>query len=311
MSVRIAARGAKVRVPATSGNLGPGFDCFGMAHGLYDDLEVYALARPETRVHIEGRGQNELPTDETNLVIRAIKYGINHVGAPVCGLDLYCENHIPQGRGMGSSAAAVVAGLLLARGIISHPELLSDTEVLQLADNMEGHPDNAAPAIYGQAGISWVSEEIDEIGGKYRQAHWEPIPVHSEIETTVIVPREVLSTEVARSVLPPEVPREKAVFNVVRASLLTMALGGRQDILMEATRDELHQPYRASSMPQTTQLLTALRTAGWPAVVSGAGPSIIVFGHLDGVTSRIVAERGWQVIYPGIGQKAKLEVITG
>ncbi|MCF2706632.1 homoserine kinase [Arcanobacterium haemolyticum] len=296
--MRIVRSEARVRVPATSGNLGPGFDSMGMAHPLTDEVAVRLVAG-STRVVVEGEGSGVLPSDDSHLIVKAIRRTLDVAGLPQSGIELTCRNSIPQGRGLGSSAAAVVAGIILVRGLVDEPELINDDVALAIATEFEGHPDNAAPAIYGGAVVSWV----DEHGAKA-----VPIPVHPSIRTTLLVPDAELLTETARSVLPPAVPHADAAFNAARTALLTLALEHRPDLLLEATADKLHQDYRAASMPATARAVAALREAGWPAVVSGAGPSVLVFDELDPETARILKEQGFRAI-PG-GPGAGCQVIS-
>ena len=242
---------AGVRVPATSGNLGPGFDCLGLAHNVWDEVHV-RLTTGSTRVHILGEGRGTLPTDDSHLIIRAMRRGFDAAGLPQAGIELNCRNGIAQGRGLGSSAAAVVAGLMLVRGLVDEPELFDDDAVLRLATEFEGHPDNAAPALHGGAVLSWMTDE----GPKAAK-----IDVAKEIKTTLLVPEAELATEAARSVLPSDVPHGDAAFNASRAAMLVLALQGRPDLLLEATGDRLHQRYRADSMPESAEVLRALREA--------------------------------------------------
>ena len=300
--MRLARDYAHVRVPATSGNLGPGFDCLGMAHDVWDDVEV-RLITGQTRVTIEGEGADTLPRDESHLIIATLKRALDVAGIAYGGFDLHCVNAIRQGRGLGSSAAAVVAGLMLARGLVDQPELLSDEVLLTLATEFEGHPDNAAPAIYGGAVVSWTEKIEEDAPNKPAYVTEEgivakaaPISLSSDIETTLLVPDFELATSLARSVLPDEVPHEDASFNVSRTAMLILALQGRTDLLMDATEDRLHQGYRAESMQPSADMLTYLRAEGYPVVVSGAGPSLLVFGALDDNMRRIVATKGFIAI---------------
>lgn len=284
--MRLATDVAKVRVPATSGNLGPGFDSMGMAHDVWDEVEV-RLVTGETRVKIIGEGEGTLATDDTHLVVRALRTAMAYVEAPGAGIEMTCRNRIPHGKGMGSSAAAVVAGLLLARGLIARPEALDNQTLLELATDFEGHPDNAAPAIYGGAVVSWHD------GEHIRTAK---LPVADSLRTTLLVPAEVLPTKEARAALPAEVPHKDAAFNAGRTALLVHALEHDPSLLFAATEDRLHQDYRASAMPHTARVLGALREAGWPAVISGAGPSILVFAALDPATAQIMENEGFHVV---------------
>ncbi|MBN9325965.1 MAG: homoserine kinase, partial [Cellulomonas sp.] len=156
--MRLAADRVHVRVPATSANLGPGFDALGVALSLHDELEVRAVGSPGATVEVSGEGAGQVPDDEKHLVVRAVRLALDHVGASQVGLHLVCHNRIPHGRGLGSSAAAVVAGILAARGLISDPDALDDDTCLALATQMEGHPDNAAPALLGGATVAWSDD---------------------------------------------------------------------------------------------------------------------------------------------------------
>ncbi|WP_194238960.1 homoserine kinase [Pseudactinotalea suaedae] len=270
--MRLIADRTAVRVPATSANLGPGFDAFGLALALHDVVEVRAVTGASS-VHVQGEGAGEVPDGEDHLVIRAIRAGLEYVGAPQAGLELRCTNAIPHGRGLGSSAAAVVAGLVAARALVSEPEALDDTSILGLATDFEGHPDNAAPALLGAATIAWIDHE----GPRAVR-----LPVLEAISATVLVPQLRLSTSKARSTLPGHVPHRDAAANAGRSGLLTLALTQRPDLLLAATEDRLHQAYRASVMPESIALVERLRERGHAAVVSGAGPSVLVLHGVEG-----------------------------
>lgn len=267
--MRLASDHVHVTVPATAGNLGPGFDSLGMALGMFDELEVRAVASTSVSLEIEGEGAESLPRDESHLVVQAIRAALDHVGASQTGLEIRAVNRIPHGRGLGSSAAAVVAGITAARAMIAEPEALDRSEALRLATAFEGHPDNAAPAIFGGATVAWMDQGVP---------HAAALEVADEIETAVLVPAATLPTREARAVLPAQVPHVHAAFNVGRASLLVHALAGRPEFLSAATEDKLHQEYRAAVMPSAQALLTHLRDRGLAAVVSGAGPSVLVIG---------------------------------
>jgi len=268
--VRLAADAVRVTVPATAGNLGPGFDALGMALGVADEVEVRAVASSAVTLEIEGEGADVLPRDESHLVVRALRAALDRVGASQVGLSIRAVNRIPHGRGLGSSAAAVVAGISAARGLIAEPEALSAEIALAIATEFEGHPDNAAPAIYGGATVAWSGAD---------GAHAVPLQVDPRIETAVLVPGSVLPTKEARSVLPSLVPHKDAAFNVGRAALLVNALAGRPEDLLAATEDRLHQNYRAEVMAAAPAMIRHLRAEGLAAVVSGAGPSVLVLGE--------------------------------
>ena len=258
-----------VKVPATSANLGPGFDTLGLALSLYDDLEVTVRAEPGVTVTVHGIGEGEVPTDESNLVVRAIKHTFDHFGFDLPGLNLTANNSIPHSRGLGSSGAAIVSGIMAARGLLDGIVEIDSTLLLELATEMEGHPDNVAPALFGGLTIAWVGDE----GPKHKK-----LIAHRGVSAVVFVPDTAMSTALARSLQPASVPHEDAIFNVSRSALLVAALVQSPELLLAATEDRLHQSYRASAMPETDQLIRMLRAHGLAAVVSGAGPSVLVLG---------------------------------
>ena len=260
-------RQVHVRVPATTANLGPGFDTLGLALALYDELTVSVSDQPGVRVNVTGVGAGEVPTDETNLVASSIRYVFDALKQPMPGLELTANNGIPHGRGLGSSGSAIVAGVKAAQGLLSDTLSLSDEDLLAFATQLEGHPDNVAPALFGGLTIAWTTES----GPRFKK-----LSVHRGVSPMVLVPEFTMSTELARSLQPESVPHEDAVFNVSRSALLVAALTQSPELLFEATEDRLHQDYRASAMPETSAVLSALRGAGFAAVVSGAGPSILV-----------------------------------
>jgi homoserine kinase len=267
-----------VRVPATSANLGPGFDTLGLALSVYDEMVVTSLPEGELEIELTGQGIDDVPRDGSHLVVRTIAYAYEAVGRRMPGLRLQAHNVIPHGRGMGSSGAAVVAGLLAAKGLLAGDVELGDDTLLRLATELEGHPDNVAPALFGGLTIAWV----DETGPQHKK-----LLVHRGVAPLVFVPDFTMSTSVARSLQPLHVPREDAVFNVSRSALLIAALTQSPELLMAATQDKLHQSYRAQAMPETDRLVQALRGEGLAAVVSGAGPSVLVL--CDGPGQRLRA----------------------
>jgi homoserine kinase len=270
-----------VRVPATSANLGPGFDSFGLALGLYDVVTARVTAEG-LAIEVSGAGADTAGAGEQHLVIRAMRTAFAHLGAQPPGLALSCANAIPQGFGLGSSAGAIVAGLLAARALAGDAGQagLTDEDILHLATRMEGHPDNVAACLAGGLTIAWDpgSGSPDARGAgaarAARVARLTPLP---GIGAVLCVPGVPVLTSAARAVLPPEVPHAAAAANSARAALLVAALTGRPDLLMDATEDFLHQRYRAAAMPATAALIDALRAARVPAVVSGAGPSVLAF----------------------------------
>lgn len=268
--MRIIADRVRVSVPATAGNLGPGFDSLGMALGVRDEVEVHAVATTGVEIEIAGEGEESLPRDESHLMVRAIRATLEHVGASQTGLKIRCTNRIPHGRGLGSSAAAVVAGIAAARALVGGPEAFDKSTLLQLATEFEGHPDNAAPAIWGGATVAW----LDEAG-----AHAAPLALDPSLETVVLIPSSTLPTKEARAVLPKLVPHSDAAFNLGRSALLVHALTGHPEHLFAGTDDRLHQHYRATVLGPATALLAHLRGHGLAAVISGAGPSVLVLGR--------------------------------
>jgi homoserine kinase len=289
----LAGRSVTVQVPATSANLGPGFDTLGLALAHYDQLEVAVRDAPGASVEVHGVGEGEVPTDETNLVVRAIAHTFAAFGQPLPGLDLVAHNHIPHGRGMGSSGAAIVSGIMAAKGLLEGIVDIGADGLLALATQLEGHPDNVAPALFGGLTIAWMTPE----GPRHKK-----LMVHRGVSPLVFVPEHVMSTALARSLQPESVPHEDAVFNVSRSALLIAALIQSPELLLAATEDKLHQSYRAAAMPETNALITLLRANGFPAVVSGAGPSILVLASDPGqrlVAAELVAaqsETPWQAL---------------
>jgi homoserine kinase len=255
-----------VRTPATSANLGPGFDALGLALTHYDDLTARVTDRGCT-VTVQGEGAGELPGDEEHLVVRAMLATFDELGGRPGGLAVDCVNRIPQARGMGSSSAAIVGGVQLARGLVAGGrELLDDAGALRIAARIEGHPDNVAPCLLGGFTIAWTE------GTGARAVR---LSVADGVRPTVFVPKERGYTATARAALPPAVPHADAAFNAGRAALLTHALTADPALLLAATEDRLHQGYRAEGMPGTASLVAALRSVAVAAVVSGAGPTVL------------------------------------
>jgi homoserine kinase len=282
-----------VRVPATSANLGPGYDCLGLALALHDEVTVWPSVEPVTTVTVEGQGAEGLPGDGTHLVVRAMRATFDRLGDGPAGLRLRCLNRIPHGRGLGSSAGAIVAGVVAARALVPGGlERLDDAAALELAGSMEGHPDHVASRLLGGATVAWTA------GGLSRAVRLE---VHPQIAPVVAVPDRHLSTDAARALLPDLVPHRDAAANAGRAALLVEALTRRPDLLLAATEDRLHQDYRRAAMPESLDLVDRLRATGLAAVVSGAGPSVLVLA--DGPTAagvEVEVGPGWTVLRPGI-----------
>jgi homoserine kinase len=263
----LIGRKVSVRVPATSANLGPGFDTLGMALSYYDELVVEVVAGSDVIVEVIGEGAGEVATDEKNLVVKSLAHTFKKFGQKVPGLKLTANNIIPHGRGMGSSGAAVVSGIVAAKGLLEGIVKISDQELLTLATELEGHPDNVAPALFGGLTIAWE----DESG-----PHHKKLFVHRGVSPLELVPKHKMSTALARSLQPESVPHDDAVFNVSRSALLIAALTQSPELLLAATEDRLHQDYRAAAMPETDQIVKLMRENSHAAVVSGAGPSVLV-----------------------------------
>lgn len=260
-----------LKIPATSANLGPGFDCIGMAVNLYNYIEHTKLAEDKLEIIVENEGKNELPIDHTNLVYKSYQSVFQYLNKPISGVRLKLINNIPLARGLGSSAAAVVGGIIVANSILGKP--LNKEELLKLAVKMEGHPDNVAPALFGGIVISgFAGEEVF-----HRKI--SPAPL---LKCSILVPDFHLSTKKARSVLAKTVSLEDAVFNVGRMGLLVDAFHSKNfDLLSIAIKDKLHQPYRAKLIPGLEDVFKLAEQLDlWGISISGAGPSVIVF-HKD------------------------------
>ncbi|WP_433264539.1 homoserine kinase [Actinosynnema sp. CS-041913] len=253
--------GVLVTVPATTANLGSGFDALGMALGIRDEVEFEV--RPDGLVvEVSGEGR-DLPTDESHLVVRAFRAACERLDVSVPGLRLRCRNAIPHARGLGSSAGAVVAGVAAGYALAGH-EL--DTSALQLAAEFEGHADNAAAALFGGVALAWTQ------GDRFRAVRLDP---HPALAPVVLVPEQESATTTTRGLLPASVPHADAAFAVGRAALAVHALTADPSLLLDALADRLHEPYRESAWPATYALVKALRAAGVPAAVSGAGPTVL------------------------------------
>ncbi|MEY4276648.1 MAG: hypothetical protein RIS26_1111 [Actinomycetota bacterium] len=263
----LVGRKVSVKVPATSANLGPGFDTLGMALSYYDELEVEAVAGAGAFVEVLGEGAGEVPTDASNLVVKSIAYVFEKRGRDLPGLKLRAHNIIPHGRGMGSSGAAVVSGIMAAKGLLEGIEEFTPEDLLQLATDLEGHPDNVAPALFGGLTIAWEDD---------KGPHHKKLIVHRGVSPLELVPNFKMSTATARALQPDTVPHADAVFNVSRSALLVAALTQSPELLMAATEDRLHQDYRAEAMPEARKVIELMRENGHAAVVSGAGPSVLV-----------------------------------
>jgi homoserine kinase len=284
-------RAVRVRVPATSANLGPGFDALGLALSLYDDVDV-AVAGSGLSIEVSGEGEETADRGEAHLVAQTFRTAYASIGGEVDGLRIRCVNRIPHARGLGSSSAATLAGILAARAL--HPEggTFTDDDVLALATRVEGHSDNVAPCLSGGLTIAWQSTSGPRL---------TRLDVAPGVRTVALVPGTRLATEQARGLLPDTVPHADAAANAGRAALLVVALTQEPRLLFDATEDRLHQSYRAPAMPESLALVERLRAKGVAAVVSGAGPTVLAFvsgdGELAVVADSIGAEVGssWHI----------------
>ncbi|AIT88878.1 homoserine kinase [Corynebacterium ulcerans] len=306
MSIELeVGKKVSVTVPASSANLGPGFDTLGLAVSLYDTVEVEVVASGLS-VEVFGEGQGELPLDGSHLVVKALRAGLKAADAHAPGLKVVCHNSIPQSRGLGSSAAAAVAGVCAANGLAGCP--LSDEQLVQLSSAFEGHPDNAAASVLGQAVVSWTEIPVD--GKTETQYRAVTIPVAESIMATALVPNFHASTEAVRRVLPTDVTHLDARFNVSRCAVMTVALQHHPELLWEGTRDRLHQPYRADVLPVTAEWVNRLRNKGYAAYLSGAGPTVMVLSTepVDESVLNDAREAGLRVLPLEVAQPVSVTV---
>ena len=266
----MAEKCVRVRVPGTSANCGPGFDCLGLACTVYNDLELRLTREPGLSITMTGEGATNIPCDNRNIVWRSAQYLLEKAGKDkeYRGAVIHMENRVPLSRGLGSSATAIVAGLTAANALIGNP--FNRREILQFATNIEGHPDNVAPAIFGGFTVNAVTN------GRVDCFSFLP---RFRMKFVVAVPNFPLSTRMARKVLPTEVPMKDAIFNIGRASMLVAALTrGNERYLRLGLDDALHQPYRAELIPGMYDVFKAARRAGAVgATLSGAGPCLIAY----------------------------------
>ena len=266
----------RVTVPATSANLGPGYDCFGLALSLRDEVTVQ-VAEAGLDIVVEGEGSGKVRLDDRNLVVKTMDKTFDRLGGRPDGLVVRCANRIPHGRGLGSSAAAIVAGIAAARGlVIGGEETLDSHAMLELATEFEGHPDNVAATILGGFTVSWTDGA--DVGAV-------SIATHADIVPIAFVPEVELRTATARGVIPDSIPHADATANTARAALFVHAISREPAHLLTATQDWLHQRYRRSVMTDSLELVDQLRAEGIPAVVSGAGPTVLAL-----VTGEATAE---------------------
>ncbi len=287
----------RVRVPASSANLGPGFDTAGLCLSLYDEVEVEVADRG-LRLVVQGEGFRSLARlGSDHLVVATIYRTLDLLGGRPPGLSVVCVNGIPQSRGLGSSSAAIVAGVLAARAlVVDGAERLDDAAVLVLADRLEGHADNVAACLLGGFTLAWheASGGHDGAPGPEPGVRAVRRDVHPDLLPVVFVPSQRPSTKHVRGLLPTQVPHADAAANAARAALLGMAMTVAPELLCAATEDRLHQDYRAAAMPATAALVGDLRRRGFAACVSGAGPSVLALTLRDQAEAALaVAGAGW------------------
>ncbi|MET0188295.1 MAG: homoserine kinase [Pseudonocardia sediminis] len=277
----------RIRVPGSTANLGPGFDSLGLALGIHDELHVCATSEPGLWVDVAGEGSAHVPRNGRHLVVRAMRQAFELFGDAPAGIRLRCTNAVPHSRGLGSSAAAAVAGAVAA-AVLTGRDIEDEHEaLLQLSAAMEGHADNAAASLMGGFVLAW------ETSGQARRFHAEKLDVHPDIHPVAFVAGTESATKTTRGLLPEQVPLHDAAFTGSRTALAVLAMTARPDLLMPATEDRLHQPYRRPAYPSSLELVESLRAHGVPAAISGAGPTVLALTadgtvpdglHLDGFT---------------------------
>ena len=308
MKPTFKAQPMQVQVPATSANLGPGFDCLGLALTMNDRYMAQVMDEAGVDIDVTGEGADAVPTTDKNLVIKAMYKGFDFLGGRPRGIALRQLNVIPHGRGLGSSAAAIVGGLALARALVlGGNERMSNEDMLNIANEMEGHPDNVAAAIYGSANIAWQESQRGHVIAQSLN-----IDVDPRIGVLAFVPSTELSTSKARKMLPESIPHQDAVRNSINTAVLVQALQHRPDLLLAATEDYLHQGYRQDAMPQSFALMTKLRKAGVAAFISGAGPTVLVLhtgSESEAAELQRAAGEKFQMIPLGVS-RAGVAVVT-
>jgi len=286
MKPTFKAQPMQVQVPASSANLGPGFDCLALALSMNDRYMAQVMDEPGVDIDVTGEGSDSVPKTDKNLIIKAMYKGFDFLGSRPRGIALRQLNVIPHGRGLGSSAAAIVGGLALARALVlGGNERMSHEDMLNIANEMEGHPDNVAAAIFGNVCLAWQEEQRGKV-----IAQSLSIEVDPRIGALAFVPSTELATSKARKMLPATIPHGDAVRNSANTAVLIQALQHRPDLLLGATEDFLHQKYRQSAMPDSFAVMTKLRDAGVAAFISGAGPTVLVL-HTGGETEAAELER--------------------
>ena len=308
MKPTFKAQPVQVQVPATSANLGPGFDCLGLALTMHDRYMAQVMDEPGVDIDVTGEGADNIPTTDKNLVVKAMHKGFDFLGGRPRGIALRQLNVIPHARGLGSSAAAIVGGLALARALVlGGNERMSNEDMLNIANEMEGHPDNVSAAIFGGVNLAWQESQRGHVVAQSLNFDVDP-----RIGALAFVPSIEFSTSKARKMLPESIPHSDAVKNSSNVAVLVQALQNRPDLLLGATEDYLHQSYRKDAMPNSFALMAKLRSAGVAAFISGAGPAVLVL-HTGGDSEAVELERAagdkFQMISLGISRTG-VSVIT-
>jgi homoserine kinase len=301
MAPELRANEVHIRVPASSANLGSAFDSAGLGLEIYDN--IFAQITQERGVHVDvsGVGAGELPTNCDHLVAKAMKIGFDALGVRPAGFAIRCHNHISHGQGLGSSAAAIIGGLAAARAlVVDGDSLMSDHDLLTLALQLESHPDNLSASLFGGFTIAWVTDE-----GRAECVNAQP---HDDIRLTLCVPSGIAPTDQARAVLPDEIPLTDAIVNIGSSALLHHAITSQPALLLAATRDAIHQDRRREMFGPSLAILHDLRSRHFPAVISGAGPAILVFDEHSRVCA-VVTDPDWQVLPVGVARQG-VHVVT-
>jgi homoserine kinase len=266
----------RVRVPGSSANLGPGFDTLGLALGLYDEVEV-SVAPDGVVIEVEGEGAGRVPSDEAHLVAKAMRATWDLVGDAPSGIRMRCRNAIPHSRGLGSSAAAAVAGAVAAAALAGRDVELERDTILHVAAGMEGHADNAAASLLGGFVVAW-----ETAGNNSQRFHAVRLETHPGIHPVALVAGTESLTSTTRGLLPERVPLVDAAFTGSRTALAVLAFTQHPELLLPATEDRLHQNYRRPAYPESADLVDTLRDRGIPAAISGAGPTVLAL-TADGI----------------------------
>lgn len=305
-----AGAAIRVRAPASSANLGPGFDCIGLALGIWDQVDFTVTAEPGLLIEVEGSGAGGVPRDESHLVYRSMRGAFEQLGVEApAGVHMVARNAVPHGRGLGSSATAIVAGVIAAQGLCAFvaggpmrpgdPIAVDVALACGIASDLEGHPDNASATVYGGMTLSWFADGGHDRPGATMTVQ---LPLHPAVTAIAFVPEATLATHTARALLPDRVPFRHAALNSARAALLVEAATRRPDLLVPATRDWLHQEARRPSYAASMDLVDDLRRRGHAAFISGAGPSVLVLTTADRARE-VTAPRApgrWERLVPGI-----------